>query len=136
MAQGTQRGGLRRGPAELQQGGAASASKASDGGERERRAAMQMPWLLEMAPCDAKANNYVPDCLYSSSKSEWELRELPIHCEEEDIGELLHWSTKQVVAFGTYFCWIDYKSGMLFCEVFREHLRFSYVKLPVSSSPL
>ncbi|TVU13914.1 hypothetical protein EJB05_37351, partial [Eragrostis curvula] len=75
-------------------------------------------------------------CLYYSLKSEWELRALPIYCEEEDIGELLRWSIKRVVAFGTYLCWIDYKSGMLFCEVFREHLRFSYVKLPVSSSPL
>ncbi|KAK3158829.1 hypothetical protein QOZ80_2AG0142160 [Eleusine coracana subsp. coracana] len=74
-------------------------------------------------------------CIYSSSRLEWQLHALPIHCEQEDICDLLSWSTKQVVAFGSYLCWVDYDSGLLFCEVFSKHLRVSYVRMPVSSSP-
>jgi hypothetical protein len=74
--------------------------------------------------------------LYSSAKSEWEQLTLPVHCEE-DIGTLISWSwrTEQVVAFGSYLCWIDYNFGVLFCEVFGEDLRVSYVRLPRSPSP-
>jgi hypothetical protein len=75
--------------------------------------------------------------LYSSAKSEWEQLILPVHGEKKDIGTLISWSwrTKQVVAFGSYLCWIDYNFGLLFCEVFGEDLQVSYVRLPLSPSP-
>lgn len=37
--------------------------------------------------------------------------------------------------FWKFLCWIDYSFVLLFCDVFREDLRVSYIKVPVPSNP-
>ncbi|TVU39102.1 hypothetical protein EJB05_12506, partial [Eragrostis curvula] len=52
-------------------------------------------------------------CLYFSSHSHWECHGLPICCvDSKDI---------------------DYHRGILFCEVFGEHLQVKYLRLPVEA---
>lgn len=67
----------------------------------------------------------------------WEvLQNVQIQCGEDESSDLFYWATDAVIPFGKYLCWVDYsKGGIVFCDVFEEMPKISYLRLPIEDRP-
>lgn len=89
-----------------------------------------------------KADKMEADLCVLRSKSNidhtWEIEEgLPILYEADEICDLKAWSTHRVIPFNEYLCWVNYGiGGVLFCEVFEERPKISYLRLPIHNRRL
>ncbi|KAL6660964.1 hypothetical protein ACP70R_000348 [Stipagrostis hirtigluma subsp. patula] len=68
--------------------------------------------------------------LLHSGAAEWELTRVPVHYKKRDSMDVLCFSPQAVVPFGRRLCWIDYRRGVLLCDVLEKSPTASYTPFP------
>ena len=84
----------------------------------------------ELCVLRSRFSNDYQDC-------KWEVKQkLEIHYDEKELVDLLYWKADQVIPFKHYLCWANYyRGGVLFCNVFEEIPKLTYLRLPVDKHP-
>lgn len=68
---------------------------------------------------------------FCSDAGKWDVEEIELPCDDENGLEPFQWDAVFAFSYGNRMAFVDYKTGLMFCDIFSYSPKLQYVKFPV-----